>query len=76
MQTGKWESEAPEEPEAEEAPKKSKKSRPAIKMPEKDDFDYDNIPDWDELEKTMRRLRERRRKRMTSRPTSLWFGRR
>lgn len=42
--------ESDEEPEPKAAPKKSKKERPAIKMPEKDDFDYDNIPDWDELE--------------------------
>jgi len=26
-----------------------KKVRPELKIPEKDDFDYDNIPDWDEL---------------------------
>lgn len=26
------------------------RSRPALKIPEKDDFDYDNIPDWEELE--------------------------
>lgn len=26
-----------------------KKARPEIKIPEKDDFDYDNIPDWDDL---------------------------
>ena len=26
-----------------------KKTRPALKIPEKDDFDYDNIPDWEEL---------------------------
>jgi len=42
--------EADDEPEVKASPKKSKKERPAIKMPEKDDFDYDNIPDWDELE--------------------------
>lgn len=42
--------EADEEPAPKASPKKSKKERPAIKMPEKDDFDYDNIPDWDELE--------------------------
>ena len=27
---------------------KSKK-RPELKIPEKDDFDYDNIPDWEEI---------------------------
>ena len=27
-----------------------KKGRPELKVPEKDDFDYDNIPDWEELE--------------------------
>lgn len=44
--------EEPEEVEEVEKPKKTKakKNRPEIKMPEKDDFDYDNIPDWDELE--------------------------
>ena len=26
-----------------------KKKRPELKIPEKDDFDYDNIPDWEEL---------------------------
>ena len=26
-----------------------KKARPEIKIPEKDEFDYDNIPDWDDL---------------------------
>lgn len=26
-----------------------KKARPELKIPQKDDFDYDNIPDWDEL---------------------------
>ena len=26
-----------------------KKARPELKLPEKDDFDYDNIPDWDDL---------------------------
>ena len=26
-----------------------KKARPELKIPEKDEFDYDNIPDWDEL---------------------------
>jgi hypothetical protein len=25
------------------------KQRPALKIPEKDDFDYENIPDWDDL---------------------------
>jgi len=27
----------------------AKKKRPALKIPQKDDFDYDNIPDWEEL---------------------------
>jgi|TARA_B110000902_G_scaffold181481_1_gene205522 hypothetical protein len=27
-----------------------KKTRPELKVPEKDEFDYDNIPDWEELE--------------------------
>jgi hypothetical protein len=27
-----------------------KRARPELKIPEKDDFDYDNIPDWEELE--------------------------
>ncbi len=31
-----------------QAAMKSKK-RPELKIPEKDDFDYDNIPDWEEL---------------------------
>ena len=26
-----------------------KKKRPELKIPEKDDFDYENIPDWDDL---------------------------
>ena len=26
-----------------------KKKRPELKIPEKDDFDYDNIPDWEDL---------------------------
>ena len=26
-----------------------KKKRPELKIPEKDEFDYDNIPDWEEL---------------------------
>lgn len=26
-----------------------KKKRPELKIPEKDDFDYDNIPDWEEI---------------------------
>ena len=25
------------------------KKRPELKIPEKDDFDYENIPDWDDL---------------------------
>ena len=25
------------------------KKRPELKIPEKDDFDYDNIPDWEEI---------------------------
>lgn len=50
----------PEEEEEGEAPAEEakpsivqavmkKKVRPELKIPEKDDFDYDNIPDWDEL---------------------------
>ena len=27
----------------------AKKKRPELKIPEKDDFDYDNIPDWEEI---------------------------
>ena len=27
----------------------AKKARPELKIPEKDDFDYDNIPDWEEI---------------------------
>ena len=27
----------------------SKKKRPELKIPEKDDFDYDNIPDWEAI---------------------------
>ena len=27
----------------------AKKQRPELKIPEKDDFDYDNIPDWEDL---------------------------
>jgi hypothetical protein len=27
----------------------AKKSRPELKIPEKDEFDYDNIPDWEEI---------------------------
>ena len=26
-----------------------KKKRPELKIPEKDEFDYDNIPDWEEI---------------------------
>lgn len=48
----------PEESEEEEAAESSSsivksalvtKTRPALKVPEKDEFDYDNIPDWEEL---------------------------
>lgn len=43
-----------EAPEAEAKPSivqsaMKKKTRPELKIPPKDDFDYDNIPDWDEL---------------------------
>lgn len=27
----------------------AKKARPELKIPEKDEFDYDNIPDWEEI---------------------------
>ncbi len=48
------EPEEDEEGEAEEKPSivkaaMTKKKRPELKIPEKDDFDYDNIPDWEEL---------------------------
>lgn len=49
----------PEEGEGEEAQEEGspsivqaamkKKARPELKIPEKDDFDYENIPDWDDL---------------------------
>jgi len=49
----------PEEGDAEEAQEEEapsivqaamkKKKRPELKIPEKDDFDYENIPDWDDL---------------------------
>ena len=47
----------PEEEEGEEIEEKpsivkaamAKKKRPELKIPEKDDFDYDNIPDWEEI---------------------------
>jgi hypothetical protein len=48
------------EGEEEESPEEEKpslvksamkgRSRPALNIPEKDDFDYDNIPDWEEIE--------------------------
>lgn len=43
-----------EEAQEEEAPSivqaaMKKKKRPELKIPEKDDFDYENIPDWDDL---------------------------
>ena len=49
----------PEEEEGEDTTEEAKpsivqaamksKKRPELKIPEKDDFDYDNIPDWEEL---------------------------
>ena len=49
----------PEEEEGEDTAEEAKpsivqaamksKKRPELKIPEKDDFDYDNIPDWEEL---------------------------
>ena len=36
------------EPSIVKAAMKTKK-RPELKIPEKDDFDYDNIPDWEEI---------------------------
>ena len=36
------------EPSIVKAAMKAKK-RPELKIPEKDDFDYDNIPDWEEI---------------------------
>jgi len=45
------EEEAPaEKPSVVKSAMKTSKKRPELKLPEKDDFDYDNIPDWDELE--------------------------
>jgi hypothetical protein len=47
------EPEAGEESTEEETPSIVKaamtKKRPELKLPEKDDFDYDNIPDWEAL---------------------------
>jgi len=39
-----------EKPSVVKSAMKATKKRPELKIPEKDDFDYDNIPDWDELE--------------------------
>ena len=62
------EAEAEPEPEVEKpsvvksAMKSTKKKRPELKIPEKDDFDYDNIPDWDELEEEEEKPKPSKRK--------------
>ena len=62
------EPEAEPEPEVEKpsvvksAMKSTKKKRPELKIPEKDDFDYDNIPDWDELEEEEEKPKPSKRK--------------
>ena len=62
------EPEAEPEPEVEKpsvvksAMKATKKKRPELKIPEKDDFDYDNIPDWDELEEEEEKPKPSKRK--------------